>query len=939
MVFYRKRIHFVLFLFVLCVCQLSAQIPTSEMKEVEGIVFDVHTKQPLDNVILRIPELRMYQITDTHGSFQFELPAYTTTTIHVSLLGYQTKEVHLDSLRSNLSIGVSLSQLSLKLDEVTVTASRGQDLSTSSLINNEAIQYLQATDLSDLMQLLPGAVTKNPSLNDVSLLNIRGTNKNDATNALGTAVYVDGMQLSNNANMQRLSQQSGLYVGNANSGLDVRSISPENIESVEVIRGVPSVRYANMTSGAVLVKTKAGQMPYMVNVKVTPNVRTISAGKGWKLGSNAGYFNLSGDAGLSYIDMRTKDDAFKKLGLQVAYSNVFAKESTPFSLNMRVRYAHAKDKADKSTDKIKGEYNEATNQNWSGSVFGALILNNKFLTTLDYSASFQYESQLTSESVWHSSNQMTSSEALISGEHVGYFIPPQYMSLLTVSGKPFTSSLNISGDKLVCSTKFSNKITLGSEVVYEGNKGKGQEFDPLLPPSPNMRALSYDHLSNTIQLSGYVENENIIHLGKTTLFSQVGARISYLRTQDGKHSFKAVDPRVNLKYRIVENENTWLNTFSIKGAYGVLHKIPTMSYIYNDPRYFDMTSFSYSDEVTNNKLAIVTTDYIKNTSNDELLLPRNRKFEIGLDFNTKVGWGEITYFNEHLKNGFNYQSCLSILNYKRYSSITDKDAELVYNNGVLTNHGNEVSYAMDTTFNTYNRPDNGIEQKKWGIEYSFQTNKIESIYSSLAFDGAYISSVKNEFGLQARYYNQIINGHSYEYAGVYNVNTSGYNTSVYERLNTNFRLITHIPQLGIVTTLTLQAIWMEREYFKWNIHDSQKDFKFIQDGAVKEDVLIPPVYIVNTQGEAIPFTEQMMTESRYKQMLVTPSNRMYAINKYSPYFLLNLKVNKEIGEHILISFYANNFAKINPRRYQATTQSYVIKNPDIYFGAELKLKF
>ncbi|MGL4491690.1 MAG: TonB-dependent receptor plug domain-containing protein, partial [Tannerellaceae bacterium] len=256
------------------------------MKEVKGIVFDARTKQPLDNVILQIPELGMYQITDTHGSFQFGLPAYTTTTIYVSLLGYQTKEVHLDSLRSNLSLGVSLSQLSLKLDEVTVTASRGQDLSTSSLINNEAIQYLQATDLSDLMQLLPGAVTKNPSLNDISLLNIRGTNKIDVSNALGTAVYVDGMQLSNNANMQRLSQQSGLYMGNANSGLDVRSISPENIESVEVIRGVPSVRYANMTSGAVLFKTKAGQMPYMVNVKVTPNVKTISAGKGWKLSSN-----------------------------------------------------------------------------------------------------------------------------------------------------------------------------------------------------------------------------------------------------------------------------------------------------------------------------------------------------------------------------------------------------------------------------------------------------------------------------------------------------------------------------------------------------------------------------------------------------------------------------------------------------------------------------
>ncbi|MGL5562553.1 MAG: TonB-dependent receptor, partial [Tannerellaceae bacterium] len=485
-----------MFLLILCASWLTAQVPVSIMKEVDGVVFDARTKQPLDNVILQIPDLRLYQITDKYGAFQFKLPANTSTLVYISLLGYQTKELHIDTLRSNLRIGVGLSQLSLKLDEVTVTATRGQDLSTSSLINNEAIQYLQATDLSDLMQLLPGAVTKNPSLNDVSLLNIRGANKIDATNALGTAVYVDGMQLSNNANMQRLSQQNGFYMGNANSGIDVRAISPENIESVEVIRGVPSVRYANMTSGAVLVKTKTGQMPYLVNVKVTPNVKTLSAGKGWKLGANAGYLNLSGDAGLSYIDMRTKDDAFKKLGAQAAYSNVFAKESTPFSLNVRLRYVYAKDKADKSTDKIRGEYNEATNQRWSGSVFGTWDLKKKLITTLDYSASFQCESQLFKESVWHSTNQMASSNTLSSGEYLGYFTPPQYMSLLTVNGKPFTSTLSVSGSKMISSLKFSNKITLGGDVNYEGNNGRGQEFDPLLPPSPNMRPLSYGHLSN-----------------------------------------------------------------------------------------------------------------------------------------------------------------------------------------------------------------------------------------------------------------------------------------------------------------------------------------------------------------------------------------------------------------------------------------------------------
>lgn len=73
--------------------------------------------------------------------------------------------------------------------------------------------------------------------------------------------------------MQTLSTaKSGASLINSQStsgqGTDLRTISPDNIESVEVIRGIPSVEYGNLTSGAVIIKTKSGVTPLEAKVKL-----------------------------------------------------------------------------------------------------------------------------------------------------------------------------------------------------------------------------------------------------------------------------------------------------------------------------------------------------------------------------------------------------------------------------------------------------------------------------------------------------------------------------------------------------------------------------------------------------------------------------------------------------------------------------------------------
>ena len=130
------------------------------------------------------------------------------------------------------------------MDEVVVTA-KANDAgeATASEINRQAIDHLQASSLKDIMQLIPGAVMSNSNLGNPNMLSIRSIDS-DPLNSMGTALILDGAQQSNNANLQMTSAtangstNSPLYyqetsAGNSAAGIDTRTISLDNVESVE----------------------------------------------------------------------------------------------------------------------------------------------------------------------------------------------------------------------------------------------------------------------------------------------------------------------------------------------------------------------------------------------------------------------------------------------------------------------------------------------------------------------------------------------------------------------------------------------------------------------------------------------------------------------------------------------------------------------------------
>lgn len=235
-----------------------AQQSKKESFTVRITLTDSITKETVIGAALQMKSIGIYAVTDVNGVATFQNVPRGNTTVDISCLGYESivRDIR---VTSDMNVAFKIVETSLQLKEVSVVAKNSKaGAATSSTIGRQAIEHLQATSLGDLMQLLPGQLMQNSSLTSVGQLNFRNANTtSNENNAFGASVIVDGIPESNNATL------AGEIGGStAGAGVDLRQMGTDNIESVEVIRGIPSAEYGDLTSGAVIVNTKAGRTPY-----------------------------------------------------------------------------------------------------------------------------------------------------------------------------------------------------------------------------------------------------------------------------------------------------------------------------------------------------------------------------------------------------------------------------------------------------------------------------------------------------------------------------------------------------------------------------------------------------------------------------------------------------------------------------------------------------
>ena len=198
-----------------------------------------------------------------------------------------------------------------------------EEIATTRKIDSGEIDHLQASNLGDVLTLVPG-VEKSGKLGLASPQNIglRKAKRSDqgayGFDSFGTSVILDGNEISGDAEM-------GGYVSGATadqSGTDLREIPADNIESVEVITGIASVEYGNFTDGIVKVETKKSTVSRRFKAKINPDTKGFSYNGGHKFNDES-VFNFHMNYSYSERDLREIGDEYQRLYGSANYSKNF----------------------------------------------------------------------------------------------------------------------------------------------------------------------------------------------------------------------------------------------------------------------------------------------------------------------------------------------------------------------------------------------------------------------------------------------------------------------------------------------------------------------------------------------------------------------------------------------------------------------------------------
>ena len=317
-------------MFKICFAILLLVVGATSTAKAQGVLLNGTIKAksdgtPVEYATITLKECELWAITDNKGRFAIKNVPSGSVTLTVRCLGFATFTTKVNVSAGMPHIDISLNDDNLKLNEVEVVAKRkGDAVTTSYTIDRLALDNRQALNLGDIMSLLPGGKTWNSSLLRDTRIALRSSGGEMGNASFGTAIEVDGVRLDNNA------------TPGETLGAGTRTLSTANIESVEVLTGVPSVEYGDLSNGVVKVNTRRGKSPFIVEAKLNQNTRQLALSKGVDLGGKMGLFNFSMEHARTFGDITSPFTAYQRNVLSAHYMNVLMRHSMPLTLNLGI---------------------------------------------------------------------------------------------------------------------------------------------------------------------------------------------------------------------------------------------------------------------------------------------------------------------------------------------------------------------------------------------------------------------------------------------------------------------------------------------------------------------------------------------------------------------------------------------------------------------------
>ena len=882
-------------LFLFLITELtSAQQSTGAFK---GTVIDLQTNQPLKEVLVKLQYTNIVTQTNSKGKFNFDelIPGFYN--LEFILFGYQTLIIPKQKIQARTITTIFAEMIKSKeigevfyIGGIEVTANKEllpEKIFTTSVIQSSDIEHIQATSLGDVLELVPGVeISSQPALYEAKRSMIRDPQNIDEITSMGTKIIVDDIPISNNANLQNVNSTfygEGVFT-NAGTGIDLREIPADNIESLEVIQGIAPAKYGDYLTAVINLKTKIGPKPFhRIKAKNNPDTKELNLGGTFYLKNTGISYNVNW--GYSLKDIRKDYDNVQRLCLQTTFNNKFLDDKISIRNSFRFTRLFEDIDLNPSDENSLMTYNH-------GYRFSYGIKSDvKFSQTFSMHPNFYitYRKIDSYKQKFNPAANRVLSTLFEDGTMIGIKQYGGYVFKYFTKGEELSLGLELDWMKKILFGNSFHKFSWGMQCQFDDNFGKGKQFDILTPEVIGDRPRSFDSVPGAIISSLYLNDE----ITRQNLSLNLGLRFekystsnsSFFSSQNG--SF--INPRINLAYNFSQNNRIHL-------GFGICSKSPIIYHIYPQQEYLDISDIVpvYHGNDTLFVQDSLKSTYVFNGSNPDLKGYQESKWELGFDSRIGDFGVSLTGFYRDRKN----EPMLKLIPY-------------VYNSYNRPNWPNQEDEEIAETYvDAYQTRINGAWGKYDGVELSLITNKIKWLNSNFLIQAAYYHSKHGEKDrkletfmtkyLKIPYYKK--------------------HSQWFQKLILTYKFNYTSAPLGIWVSFTVQHI---PHFISKTIGYADSLAVAYYDGSTDEVYNIPPDQRKNDEYEI------------FHRSLFPPE---YELKKYPAKWIFNIRVSKSLFKGAEISLYVNNFLDdraycesfTNPERYYA-------RNPEIFYGIECSI--
>ena len=288
--------------------------------------------EPLAGATIQDDTRKNNTLSDNEGKFALNLNLAESKRITISATGYLNNTINIDASSFNLS--VQLLAVNSFLSEVTVVGSRSSRSNLKSAVPVDILDFRNAAKILPQYDLNQALTYLAPSFNSNRQSSADGTEHIDPASLRGLGpdqvlVLINGKRRHTTS----LVNYQG-PVGNGSVGTDLNTIPAAAIERIEVLRDGAAAQYgSDAIAGVINVVLKKNDHQFNANAtagitaKGDGGTAQLNLNKGFSLGKNGGYLNLTGD--LLYRDRTSRSQNHDLIIYdQSALGNYFAYDFT-----------------------------------------------------------------------------------------------------------------------------------------------------------------------------------------------------------------------------------------------------------------------------------------------------------------------------------------------------------------------------------------------------------------------------------------------------------------------------------------------------------------------------------------------------------------------------------------------------------------------------------